>query len=174
METVGAGWGEWTFGPCATLTHSPWPSWRGRLCERTGPSLYGGSHRIEQKDFSKEKKTLGGTLGNSPAAPAPVSSPPSHPPVWGVYPATGECAHPPETERFDLGVSTPHLGGNCDHRHQSGRMQSDHRCRVCGLNKECPHLISEGTETTGTGESANQGRLRTHSPSPEEAYHNKE
>ena len=38
---------------------------------------------------------------------------------------------------------------------------------------ECLHLISEVTETTGTRESANQGRLGTHTHSPEKAYHKK-
>ena len=34
---------------------SPWSSWRGGLCERMGSSLYSGSGRIEQEDFSKKK-----------------------------------------------------------------------------------------------------------------------
>ena len=57
------------------------------------------------------------------------------------------------------------------------------------LTGECPHLTAEGTETTGTeqgvynserpkttgtGGSVNQGRLRTHTHSLEEAYHKKE
>ena len=63
---------------------SPRSSWRGGLCERTGPSLYGGSGRIEQEDYLKNKRTLGGSLGNYPTAAAPVSSPPSHPAFpWG-------------------------------------------------------------------------------------------
>ena len=41
-------------------------------------------------------------------------------------------------------------------------------------NRECPHLISEGTETTGIRESVNQGRLCVHTHSSEEAYHKKE
>ena len=44
---------------------SPWSSWRDGLCEKTGISLYGGSGRIEQDDSPKNKKTLGGTLGNN-------------------------------------------------------------------------------------------------------------
>ena len=90
--------------------------------------MYKGSHRIEQEDFPKKKKTLGGTLGNSPAATASVSSPPGHLPVQGLCTPTGEC----------------------------------------------PHLILEGTETTDTRESANQGRLRAQTHSLEEAYHKKE
>ena len=78
---------------CDTDPDSPWSSWRGGLCERTGPSLYGGSSRIEQEDFPKKKKSLRGTLENSPAAAVPVSSPPGHPPVWGRCTLTGECVH---------------------------------------------------------------------------------
>ena len=37
------------------------------------------SGRIEHEDFFKKKNTLGSTLGNSPAAAAPVSSPPTCP-----------------------------------------------------------------------------------------------
>ena len=39
--------------------------------------------------------------------------------------------------------------------------------------RECLHLISEGAETTGTRESVIQGRLCTHTHSPEKAYHKK-
>ena len=46
-------WAMWDPDP-----DSPRPSWRGGLCERIGPSLYSGSHRIEQEDFPKKKKTL--------------------------------------------------------------------------------------------------------------------
>ena len=45
---------------------------------------------------------------------------------------------------------------------------------VCPATGECLHLISEGTETTGTRESENQGRLYTPTHSPEKAYHKKE
>ena len=90
--------------------------------------MYKGSHRIEQEDFPKKKKTLGGTLGKPLAATDPVSSPPSHQSVRGVFASTSEC----------------------------------------------PHLILEGTETTDTRESANQGRLRAQTHSLEEAYHKKE
>ena len=66
---------------------------------------------MEQEDFSPQKKTLWGTLGNSPAATAPVSSPPCHPSgncahlisegaetagiTQGRVPSDEECAHPP-------------------------------------------------------------------------------
>ena len=45
---------------------------------------------------------------------------------------------------------------------------------MCPATSECLHLISEGNETTGTRESANQGRLCVHTHSPVEAYHKKE
>ena len=45
---------------------------------------------------------------------------------------------------------------------------------LCTSTADCWHLISEGSETTGTRESANQGRLCSHTHSPEEAYHKKE
>ena len=40
------------------------------------------SGRIEQEDFPQKKKALRGTLGNSPAAAGPVSSP--HAGLWGI------------------------------------------------------------------------------------------
>ena len=57
---------------------SPWSSWRGGLCERTGPSLYGAAG-LSRRIFSKRKRHSGGSLGNSPAAAAPVSSLPGCP-----------------------------------------------------------------------------------------------
>ena len=47
---------------------SPPPSWRGGLCERTGPSLYGGSHRSEQEDFSPKEKDPLGHFGEFPCS----------------------------------------------------------------------------------------------------------
>ena len=49
-----------------------------------------------------------------------------------------------------------------------------HDQRVCPSTRECLQLITEGTETTGTRETVNQGRLCTHTHSPEKAYHKKE
>ena len=132
-----------SWAECDPDRDSPWPSWRGGLCEKSGPSLYRGSHRIKQEDFSPPKKTLWGTLGNSPAATASVSSPPHHP--------SGGCMH--------LISEGPETTGTTQ-----GRVPSEW---------ECLHLISEGTETTGTRESANQGRLCTHTHRPEKAYHKK-
>ena len=59
---------------------SPLSSWRGGLCERTCPSLYGVAG-LGRRSFSKKKvkkETLRGCLGNSPAAAALASSPPSY------------------------------------------------------------------------------------------------
>ena len=47
-----------SWAACEPDPDSPRPSWTGGLCERTGPSLYGGSHRIEQECFS-QKHPLG-------------------------------------------------------------------------------------------------------------------
>ena len=58
----------------------PQSSWRGGLCERTGPSLMeqqvsaGG---ISQKEKVK-KETISDCLGNSPAPATPASSPPNY------------------------------------------------------------------------------------------------
>ena len=41
------------------------------------------------------------------------------------------------------------------------------------LTRECPHLILEGIETTGTRESVNQEMLCAHTINPEEDYHKK-
>ena len=135
---MGAGWGDLRVWPCGALTRTV-PGLDGEAgCVRgqTLPCTEGAREgRIEQEDSLKKKKTLGGTLGNSPAATAPVSSPPGHLPFW-------ECAHRP--------------GSVCTH------------WSLYAPTWECPHLISEGAETTGTGESANQGRPRAHTQSPEE------
>ena len=116
---------------------SPRSSWRGGLCERTGPSLYGGSCRIEQEDFPKKKKTLGGTLGNFPAATAPVSSPPNHPPI---------CI---PTEVWGYGDQIQSTGGGGS-AHLGGPDTIGTNWEVCTATGECAHLISEGSETTGT------------------------
>ena len=82
-------------------------------------------HSIEQEDFLKKKKTIGGTLGNSPAATAPVFSPPGCQPVQhslgavaGIEPKSEvglERVHNwgvPETTGTNRGVCTPRLRGN--------------------------------------------------------------
>ena len=142
--------------------HTRWlrivESWAARDLTQTAPSLteevscvrgqalpctegaMGSGRRI----FPKKKKTLWGTLGNSPAATAPVSSPPHHP--------SGDCVHLLSEGAETTGTTR-------------GRVPS---------KWECLHLISEGTETTGTRESANQARLCTHNHSMEKVYHKKE
>ena len=47
---------SWKLGCVQSWPDSTQPSWRGGLCERSGPSLYGGSHRIKQEDFSQKEK----------------------------------------------------------------------------------------------------------------------
>ena len=98
-----------SWAACNPDLDSPRPSWRGGLCERTGPSSYRRSHRIEEEeDFPKKKKTLGGSLGNSPAATAPVSFPPCHP--------ARDCAHQPgsvhTSSQRGLRLQAP-TGGGC-------------------------------------------------------------
>ena len=68
---------------CNPDSDSPWSSWRGGLCERTGPSLYGGSLRIEQKDFSQKEKDPLGHFGEFPCSNSSslLSTPP---PVGGL------------------------------------------------------------------------------------------
>ena len=128
-------WGELSWAIWGPDSDNPRSSWKGGLCERTGPSLFRGNRRIEQEDFPKKKKTHRGTLGNSPAATAPVSSLPRHPTSWGVCAPTRrcphlisegtetthytqECAQQPGSVRIhrglwhDQGVSATHLGGN--------------------------------------------------------------
>ena len=55
LETMGAGWGE--LGMLGPDLDSPWPSWRGGLCKRTGPSLYGVAG-LSRRIFPKRKRPL--------------------------------------------------------------------------------------------------------------------
>ena len=72
-ETVGACQGELRVGLCWALTQTV-PDLAGEVgCVRGWPFLVWGG-RTEQEDFLKKKKTLRDTVGNSPAAAAPVSS----------------------------------------------------------------------------------------------------
>ena len=107
----------------------------------------GSSRRI----FPKKKKTLWGTLGNSPAATAPVSSPPHH--------HLGDCAHliseGAETTDITPGQDAQQPGvclstGDCPHLISEGTETIGITGGVCPATWECPHLISEGAETTGT------------------------
>ena len=106
---------------------------------------------MSRRIFPKKKKTLGGSLGNSPAATAPVSSPPHDP--------SGNCAHL-ISEGAETTGTTP-------------RGQGAQQPGVCLSTRECSHLTSEGADITGTRESANQGKLCTHTHSPEKSYQKK-
>ena len=66
-----------------------------------------GATEVSRRIFPKKKKTLWGTLGNSPAATAPVSSPPCHP--------LGDCAHLISEEAETTGTT-------------QGRVPSDQVC----------------------------------------------
>ena len=144
-------------------TDSPRSSWRVGLCERKAPSLYGGSRRIEQEDFPQKKKTLGGTLRNSPAATAPVSSPSHHP--------SQDCVHLNSEGAETTGTTWGRVPSDREHAQQLGSVHTHHSPYV--HTRKCPHLILEGTETTGTRESVNQGRLSTHTHSLEKDCHKK-
>ena len=96
-------------------------------------------------------------MRNTPAATASVCSPTSHPPIPRVCVWTGECAHPPESVGTHQRVSATHLRESSDHRHQLGEcaQRPGSVPRDWGLSTstgECPHLISEGAETTGTNQ----------------------
>ena len=149
---MGAPWGELRVGPCGALSRRSQSSWRSGLRERTDPSLYRGSPRIEQEDFPKKKKTLGDTLGNSPIATATVSSPPGHLPIPAVCTLTRECAHPPPPTLCAPTWESPHLIS--EGTETTGTNQG-----VCAPTWECLNLISEETEITDTKERANQERL---------------
>ena len=146
-----------------------------------------GATGLSRRIFSQKKKTLWGTLGNSPAATAPVSSPPCHPSgdcahlisegaettgtTRGRVPSNQEGAQLPGSARIsfqrELRLQAP-PGGGCPVSGSVPRYRA-----VCPVTRECLHLISEGTETTGTRESVNQGRLCMHTHRPEKAYHKK-
>ena len=87
---------------------------------------------MSRRFFPQKKKTLWGTLGNSPEATAPVS----------LHPTTCLGAM-----RIDGGSVLPHLLGSSDYRHHPG--QGALQLEVCTATWECLHLISEGAETTG-------------------------
>ena len=105
---------------CDPDPDSPQPSWRGGLCERSGPSLYKGSHRIEQEDFSQKEKRPSGAL-------------------WGI----------PLQQLQSLIHSTTCQGTVRTSSRRELRLQAPDRAG-CPTTRECSHLISEGAETTGT------------------------
>ena len=127
-----ADWGELTVGPCGTLTQTVPGLTREVGCVRGQALPCMEGHSIEQEDFLKKKKTLRGTLGNSPAAISPVSSPPRHP--------SGECVHRP--------------GSVCTASWRELRLQAPTRgvCRATGLGLEtgeCAH--PPGSVRTSSG-----------------------
>ena len=110
---MGAGWGELKVELCVTLTQTVLGLAGEVGCVR-GQALpcteggRGSSRRI----FPEKKKTLWGTLGNSPAAKAPVSSPPRHP--------SGDCAHLISEGAENTGTwEIANQGRLCTHTHSS-------------------------------------------------------
>ena len=106
---------------------------------------------VSRRIFPKKKKTLWGIWGNSPAATAPVSSPPHHP--------SGDCAHLISEGAETTGTTRGRVPSNweCAHPPGSAHISSRRRLRLqaspeggCSSMGECAHLISEGAETTGT------------------------
>ena len=109
---MGAGQGELKVGPPVILTRTATSLAGEGNCVR-GQALpcTEGATGSNRRIFPKKKKTLWGTLGNSPAATAPVSSPTRHPSgnsahlisegaettgtTRGRVPSNQECAHPP-------------------------------------------------------------------------------
>ena len=128
------GWGRvesWAvLGPG---TDNPWSSWRGGLCERSGPSLYGVaglSRRNFSKRKSEKKETLSGSLENSPAAAAPDSSPPGCGVLQWRY--GGHRAHIRGTKE------SVHLRGTSDH------IQGTRGCAHHRRPRACTHSPEEG------------------------------
>ena len=110
-----------------------------------------GATELSRRIFPQKKKTLWRTLGNSPAATAPVSSPPHHP--------SGDCAHLISEGAETTGTTRGRVPSNweCAHPPGSAHISSRRRLRLqastgsgCPSTGECAHLISEGAETTGT------------------------
>ena len=111
--------------------HSSWSSWRGGLCERTGPSLYGVAG-LSRRNFSKRKSekkrhsvAIWGILQQQPLQPPPhpaskvvkkASS--SHPRPWG------ECT----TRRA---LTPAWTGFYCFSRHITSRMVFIYYTQVC-------------------------------------------
>ena len=82
METLCARWGELGLD---RPWHSPRSSWRGGLCERTGPSLC-GVPGLSRRNFSKRKsgiKRHSGTVWG--ILLQQQLQPPLHPAAWGSH-----------------------------------------------------------------------------------------
>ena len=125
-----------SWAACDPDLDSPRPSWRGGLCERSGPSLYrgshrGGSHRIEQEDSSQKEKDPLGHFGEFPCSNSSSLLSPYHPLgdcvhlIWegaetrgttqGRVPSNWECAHPLGSAHTsfqrELRLQAPHGAG---------------------------------------------------------------
>ena len=112
QETTGAGLGELKVGLHAILTRTA-PCLAGEVGCVGGQALpcLEGATGPSRRIFSEKKKNLWGTVGNSLAEPAPVSSPPHHlsrdcvhlisegaettGTTRGRVPNNKECAYPP-------------------------------------------------------------------------------
>ena len=129
---------------CNPDPDSPQSSWRGGLCERTGPSLYGGSCRIEHQDFPKKKNPQGhfGEFPCSNSSSLLFTQPPAHPGSvcidLGVCAPTRDCAHPLGTvytsSRRELRLQAPTrvgcpVTGVCAHPPGSVRTSSRRELR---------------------------------------------
>ena len=78
-----------------------------------------GATGLSRRIFRKKKKTLWGTLGNSPAATAPVSSPPHHP--------SGDCVHLISEGAETTGTTRGRLPSNRECAQQTGSAHTSSR-----------------------------------------------
>ena len=90
---MGTDWGDLRVGPCGTLTQTV-PGLAGEVGCVRGQALpcMVGAAGLSRRIFPKRKRPSGALWG-FPAATASVSSPPGHPPFWGVCAPTGVCVH---------------------------------------------------------------------------------
>ena len=145
-------------GPSVILTHTA-RGLAGKVGCVRGQALpcMEGATRLSRKIFPKKKKTLGA--------------------IWGIplQQQLQSLLHPNTRQQTVCTSSQRELRLQASPRGGYPVTRSTPNDRgVCPSTRECLHLISEGTETTGTRESANQGSLCSHTHSPEEAYHKKE
>ena len=99
-----------------------------------------------------------------------------------MCPSTGECAHLISEGAETTGTTRGRVPSNWECAQLTGSAHTSSLMELrlqeppgggCPVNLECLHLISEVTETTGTRESVNHGRLCMHIHSPEKAYRKK-
>ena len=125
---MGAGQGELKVGQRVILTWTA-PGQAGKGGCVRGQALHctegatGSSTRI----FPQKKKTLWGTLWNSPVATAPVSSPPHHP--------SGDCAHLISEGAETTGTTRDRVPSNQECAHPPG---SDHTSSQRELRLQAP------------------------------------